>query len=67
MNYDMEHQDVFLTALNAEYDMEHLDLFLNTLNAEAGRYLYDNPHLYELLIRAQTVITLLREEIQNGI
>lgn len=49
------------------YDIEHLDLFLNTLNAEAGKYLYENQHLHELLIRAQNVITLLREENQNGI
>lgn len=40
---------------------EDLDLLCNTLNAEAGRFLYSDPHLYQVLIRAQAAIQSLLE------
>lgn len=44
-------------------DNEDLDLLCNTLNAQAGRFLYSDPHLYAVIIRAQAAIVALEEKL----
>ena len=40
-------------------------LFCNTLNTEAGRFLYSDPHLHDILLKAEEIIMNMFEEGKN--
>ena len=46
-------------------DKEDLDLLCNTLNAEAGRFMYTDQHLRNVLLRAQAAIVALENELNE--
>ena len=50
------------TPLDENVDV---DIFMNTLDAEAGRFLYSDPDLRMVLLRAQHVINVLKNEVEK--
>ena len=46
-------------------DEEDLDLLCNTLNAEAGRFMYKDTRLRQILLRAQAAIVSLEALLQE--